>query len=181
MEKHLYYFGEFFPKLAEPVFVAPGARIIGRVEIGQYSSVWYNTVIRADIDEVRIGKGTNIQDGCALHEDEGLPLLIGDRVSVGHNTILHGCTIENDAFIGMGAILLSGARIGAGAVVAAGALVTQGQYIPCGHLAMGSPARVIRLLSDEDKEGFGKTAEIYRKRALFCLESGIIHRGLKAE
>lgn len=181
MENNLYRYGEFFPRLAEQVFLAPGSRVIGRVEIGQGSSVWYNTVIRADVDEVKIGEGTNIQDGCALHEDEGFPLTIGNRVSVGHNVVLHGCTIENDALIGMGAIVMNGARIGAGAVVAAGSLVTQGQEIPAGHLAMGSPAKVVKALSEEDQAGFAKMAKRYHRRAMFCIKAGISPDGVMPE
>lgn len=171
-DDYLYRYGKYYPNLADSVFVAPGARIIGRVEIGEESSVWYNTVIRGDVDEVKIGRGTNLQDGCSLHEDSGYPLIIGDRVSVGHNAVLHGCIIESDALIGMGTIIMSGARVGAGAVVAAGSLVTQGQKIPGGHLAMGSPARVIRPLTDEEKARYPEAAERYRQRAKFCVEAG---------
>ncbi len=180
-ENQFYNYGKFYPRMAESVFVAPGARIIGRVEIGEGSSVWYNTVIRADVDEVKIGQKTNIQDGCALHEDEGYPLIIGDRVSVGHNVVLHGCVIEDGALVGMGAIVMSGARVGAGAVVAAGALVTQGQEIPAGHLAMGSPAKVVRALSDKESESFAKMAVRYHQRAKFCMNAGPSPDGFNQE
>ena len=125
----LYGFMDYFPQVAEKVFLAPGVRVVGRVEIAPLSSIWYNTVVRGDVDIVRIGTGTNIQDGSVLHEDAGYPLLIGDWVTVGHNAVLHGCTISDGAFIGMGAIVLSGAEVGPGAVVGAGALVLQGQKI----------------------------------------------------
>jgi Carbonic anhydrases/acetyltransferases, isoleucine patch superfamily len=171
-ENHLYQYGKFYPHLAESVYVAPGAKIIGRVEIGEGSSVWYNTVIRADADGVKIGRETNIQDGCTLHEDEGFPLVIGNRVSVGHNVVLHGCTIGDGALVGMGAIVLNGARVGDGAVVGAGALLTQGQEIPAGHLAMGSPAKVVRELSPGEIEGFGQMALRYFRRAKFCVNAG---------
>ncbi|HHW44874.1 gamma carbonic anhydrase family protein [Desulfofundulus thermobenzoicus] len=153
------------PRLAEDVFVAPGAQIIGRVEIGPGSSVWFNTVIRGDADRVIIGAYTNIQDCCVLHEDPGFPLVVGDRVTVGHRAVLHGCTVGEGALIGMGAVILNGARIGAGAVVGAGALVVEGLEIPAGYLALGCPARVIRQLSREEIEKFQTMADIYRRRA----------------
>lgn len=173
-ENSLYRFGKYYPNLADSVYVAPGAKIIGRVEIGKESGIWYNTIIRGDMDEVKIGEGTNIQDGCILHEDSGYPLIIGDRVSVGHNTVLHGCTIESDVLVGMGSTILNGARVGAGAVVAAGSLVTQGQKIPAGHMAMGSPAKVVRPLTDEEKTRFSRTAEAYRQLAIHALEQAKI-------
>lgn len=180
-KNNLYHYGKFYPRLAESVFVAPGARIIGRVEIGEGSSVWYNTVIRADADGVKIGRETNIQDGCALHEDEGFPLVLGDRVSVGHNVILHGCTIEDGALVGMGAIVMNGARVGAGAVVGAGALVPQGHEIPAGCLAVGSPAKVVRPLSDKERAGFAQMATRYHRRAKFCMNNGPSPDGLIQE
>lgn len=163
-ENNLYAYLDHFPRVAEDVFIAPGARVIGRVEIATQASIWYNCVVRGDVDFVRIGTGTNIQDGSVLHEDEGFPLIIGDRVTVGHNAILHGCTIGDGAFVGMGAIILSGAAVGPGAVVAAGALVLQGQQIPAGSLALGSPAKVVRELSREEISKFQSAAERYCKR-----------------
>lgn len=167
----LYPFNGYFPQVAENVFIAPGARIVGRVEIAPLSSIWYNTVVRGDIDIVRIGTGTNIQDGSVLHEDAGYPLLIGDWVTVGHNVVLHGCTIGNGAFIGMGAVVLSGAVIEPGAVVGAGALVLQGQKIPAGSLALGSPAKVIKTLGEDEIKQFQAAADKYSKRAMMCLEA----------
>lgn len=161
----IYEFEGYKPQLGEDVFIAPGARIVGRVEIGRGSSVWFNTVIRGDVDEVTIGEETNIQDGCLLHEDPGCPLKIGNRVTVGHGAVLHGCTVEDGSLIGMGAIVLNGARVGKGAVVGAGALVVEGQEIPPGHLALGSPARVVRQLSAQETEKFQKLAVHYRQRA----------------
>lgn len=165
MREGIYNFEEYWPQVHETVFIAPGAKLVGRVKIGEYSSIWFNVVVRGDIDDVKIGANTNIQDGSVLHEDEGFPLIIGDRVTVGHNAILHGCTVGDDALIGMGAVVLSGAKIGEGAVVAAGSLVVQGSEIPAGHLAVGSPAKVIRKISDEQLQTFKATAEIYSKRA----------------
>ncbi|MEW5898478.1 MAG: gamma carbonic anhydrase family protein [Bacillota bacterium] len=161
----LYPYQNVWPRVAENVFIAPGARIIGRVEIGERVSVWFNTVIRGDVNEVKIGPRTNIQDGCTLHEEEDAPLIIGEGVTVGHNVILHGCTIGRGALIGMGAIILNNAVIGENAVVAAGSLVVQGQEIPAGHLAMGSPAKIIRPLNPEEIRQFQQAAGKYLRRA----------------
>ena len=125
------------------VFVAPGAVVLGDVTLGPRSSVWFNTVVRGDSAEVVIGEDTNLQDNSVVHEDEGLPTLIGARVTVGHRSIIHGCVIEADCLIGMGSVILSGARIGAGSLVGAASLVREGEVIPPASLVVGSPARVI--------------------------------------
>jgi len=157
------------PELHETVFVASGARIIGRVAIGQNSSVWYNVVIRGDVDEVTIGAGTNIQDGAVLHEDHGFPLVIGNNVTVGHNAVVHGAIVGDGAVIGMGAIVLSGAKIGANSVLGAGSLLPQGKEIPANSLAMGSPAKVVRQLSEGEIQNFGLMAKGYSQRAAMLL------------
>ncbi len=162
-------YGDKLPVLDQTVFVAPGARIIGRVVIGAYSSIWYNVVIRGDADEVSIGSGTNIQDGAVLHEDGGSPLVIGDNVTVAHHATLHGCHVGDGAMIGMGAIVLSGAVIGEHSVVGAGSLVLGGKEIPPCSLVMGSPAKVVRELTPEDIDNFGKMARRYRDRARYFL------------
>lgn len=161
----IYPYLGYRPKIKDTVFIAPGAMVIGRVELDDDVSIWYNTVVRGDVDIVKIGPRTNIQDVCVLHEDEGFPLIIGADVTVGHRAVLHGCTVEDEAFIGMGAIVLSGAKIGSGAVVGAGALVLQGQEIPPGMLALGSPAKVVRELSEEEKVNFRQMAGRYMERA----------------
>ncbi|TEB15971.1 2,3,4,5-tetrahydropyridine-2,6-dicarboxylate N-acetyltransferase [Pelotomaculum sp. FP] len=153
------------PKIDETVFIAPGAIVVGRVEIGPNSSIWYNSVVRADVDTITIGSRTNIQDGSILHEHTGFPLVIGDRVTVGHRALLHGCTIEDDAYIGMGVIVLNGAHVGAGAVVGAGSLVLQGQRIPAGMLAMGLPAKVVRELKEGEYERFRGAVGRYQNLA----------------
>lgn len=163
--KGLYKYKNYFPQVAGNVFIAPGARIIGRVEISEGASIWFNTVIRGDVNEVKIGPYTNIQDGCTLHENGYSPLIIGERVTIGHNAILHGCTIGNGVLIGMGAIVLDKAIIGDNAVIAAGSLVTQGQEIPPNHLAMGSPARVIRALTADETKKYQQAAENYFRRS----------------
>lgn len=158
------------PTIDDTAFIAPGAVVVGKVEIGPRASIWYNSVVRGDADKVKIGACTNIQDGSILHQDEGFPLIIGQRVTVGHRAILHGCNIEDDALIGMGSTILSGARIGAGAVVGAGSLVLQGQEIPPGMLAIGSPARLVRVLTEGElvkfRHGVGnylKYSELHRE------------------
>lgn len=164
-------FNGTWPVVDDTVFIAPGAVVVGRVEIGPHTSIWYNSVVRGDVDTAKIGGGTNIQDGSILHQDEGFPLIVGERVTVGHRVILHGCTVEDDTFIGMGTIILNGARVGAGAVVGAGSLVLQGQEIPPGTLAVGSPAKVIRALSEGELAKFRASAERYLKHSKAHWES----------
>lgn len=171
-EKKVFGYGEFYPEIKEPAFLAPGSKIVGRVKIGSGSGIWYNTVVRGDADSVAIGCDTNIQDGCTLHQDPGFPLVVGDRVSVGHNCILHGCHIGDDVLVGMGSIILNGAKIGAGAVIGAGSLVVQGMEIPPGHLAMGLPAKIIRPLGEDEAARFRAMAGRYKQRALFVLGQG---------
>lgn len=142
------------PIVGERVFLAEGARLIGDVEIGDDSSIFYNTVIRADLAEIRIGKRTNIQDNATLHISTGIGVYVGDDVTVGHNAILHSCTIEDSVLVGMGAIVMDGARIRKNSVVAAGALVPQNKEYPEGSLIVGAPARVARSLSDEEIRKF---------------------------
>lgn len=140
------------PQIHSSVFVAPGAMIIGDVKIGAESSVWFNTVLRGDLEPILIGCRTNIQDGTVIHMDKDIPCLIGDDVTVGHGAILHSCTIGNEALIGMGAILLTGSSIGEGAIIAAGTLVLEGQEIPAGTVAMGVPAKVRREVTEEERK-----------------------------
>ncbi|OGB90644.1 hypothetical protein A2625_04380 [candidate division WOR-1 bacterium RIFCSPHIGHO2_01_FULL_53_15] len=134
------------PKVHPTAFIAPGAQLVGAVTIGAGSSVWYNSVLRADINKITVGRNVNIQDGCLLHLEDDCGIKIEDNVTVGHGVILHACTIKKGALIGMGAIVLNGAVIGKGAVVAAGALVAPGTKVPKGVLVMGMPAKVVRKL-----------------------------------
>jgi len=139
------------PQCAPEVFLAPGCKLIGRVSLGKQSSVWFNAVVRADINTIQIGERSNVQDNAVLHVNSGEGVLvIGDDVTIGHGAILHACTIGNGVLIGMGAIVLDGARVGDGSVIAAGALVTPGSIIPAGSLCMGSPAKVVRNLVPAD-------------------------------
>lgn len=130
-------------------WVAPGAVIAGRVTVGAGSSIWYGCVLRGDLEPIRIGSLTNVQDLTVVHVDRGRPTVIGDRVTIGHRAVVHGCTVEDDVLIGMGAVLLSGCRIGRGAVVAAGAVVAEGFEVPPGAIAAGVPARLRSSEVDE--------------------------------
>ncbi len=138
------------PKIADDVFIAEGAKVIGDVTIGSGSSIWYNVVIRADLASVTIGRNTNIQDNTTIHVDRGKPVVIEDDVSVGHGAVVHGCTVQKLALVGIHAIILSGATIGEGAIIGAGAVVGEGKSIPPRSLAVGVPARIIRAVTDED-------------------------------
>lgn len=150
------------PQIAPSVWVDASAVIIGDVTIGARSSVWPNAVLRGDVHKITIGTETNIQDGSVLHvEEHKFSLTVGDRVTVGHSVVLHGCVVEDDSLIGIGAIVLNGARIGRGSVVAAGALVPEGMEIPPGSLAMGVPAKVRREVSPEEQERFRINAQHY--------------------
>jgi carbonic anhydrase/acetyltransferase-like protein (isoleucine patch superfamily) len=144
---------DIFPKLADDVYLAPGAQVIGDVVIGARSSIWCNTVVRGDLHYVRIGDDTNIQDNCTLHVTaERFPLQIGNRVTVGHRAIVHGCVVEDDCMIGMGAIVMDGAKIGRGSLVAAGALVPPGFEVPPGSVVMGAPARIQKPAGEVERE-----------------------------
>ena len=150
------------PKLHESVFVANGAKIIGDVKIEERSSIWFNTVIRGDINFIRIGSCTNIQDNSVLHvTSKTAPLIIGSNVTVGHSVILHGCTIDNCCLIGMGAIVLDGAHIHQNSMVAAGAIVLEGFDVPEGMLVAGVPANIKRALTEEEKQIISQSAENY--------------------
>ena len=137
-------------KVNESAWVAHSADVIGNIEIGEESSVWYHATIRGDLNYVKIGAGTNIQDGAVVHVDNKCPCIIGSMVSIGHNAVVHGCTIGNKTLIGMGAILLNGCKIGNNCIVGAGALVTGKTEIPDGSLVLGSPAKVVRQLTEEE-------------------------------
>lgn len=142
-------------------FIAPGAVLVGDITIGEESSVWYQCVLRADIQKIAIGKGSNIQDGTIIHLASDIGTTVGDYVSVGHRVLLHACEVEDECLIGMGAIVMDGAKVGTGSLVAAGSLVTKGMEVPPGSLVMGSPARVVRSLSEKEKADIRKLAEKY--------------------
>jgi carbonic anhydrase/acetyltransferase-like protein (isoleucine patch superfamily) len=150
------------PRLGERVFIAEGVQIIGDVEIGDHSSVWFNSVVRGDVDYIRIGTHTNIQDGSILHVMRNqYPLTLGDYVTVGHGVMLHGCRIGSHCLIGMRATILNNARIEPYCVVGAGALVTEGMVIPERSLVLGMPAKVKRVLTDDEVQGIDEYARRY--------------------
>ena len=154
------------PEVGESAFLAAGARVIGDVRLGPESSVWYNAVLRGDSASITVGAGSNLQDNVSVHVDAGSPVVIGENVSVGHNAVVHGCTVEDGCLIGMGSVILSGAVIGAGSLVAGGALVLGGTIIPPGSMVAGVPAKVRRELTDEEKLGILRNAEVYRAGVL---------------
>lgn len=152
----------FRPELVDPTaFIAAGAVVLGNVTIGAQSSIWFNAVARGDSEAIRIGRQTNVQDLSLLHADPGFPCVLGDRVTVGHSAIVHGAIVEDDAMIGMGAVVMNGARIGAGSLVAVRALVLEGVQIPPGSVVMGSPGKVVRQVTDRDRERVRHAAEHY--------------------
>ncbi|HET9326904.1 MAG TPA: gamma carbonic anhydrase family protein [Candidatus Eisenbacteria bacterium] len=155
------------------VFIAPGAVVLGDVTLKARSSVWFNTVIRGDSDAVIVGEDTNLQDNSVVHEDEGFPTLIGDRVTVGHRAIIHGCVIEDDCLIGMGSVVLSGARIGKGSLVGASSLVREHQVIPPGSLVVGSPARVLGPTTDQHRAAIRNGSSHYADLARFYMMRGL--------
>lgn len=158
------------PSIAVSAYVDPSAVVIGDVRVGARSSIWPNVTLRGDVDHIEIGEESSIQDGTVLHCDSGVPLSIGNRVTVGHLAMLHGCTIEDDALIGIGAIVLNGARIGKGAVVAAGSLVPEGSEVPAGMLALGVPAKPRRAVSAEEQARFALGVKHYVEKAAIYLE-----------
>jgi len=149
------------PAIAETAFVAPTASLMGAVIVGEYSSIWYQAVVRADIHFIQIGNRTNIQDGSILHVADQYPLLIGNDVTCGHRAIVHACSIGDRVLIGMGAIILDGAEIGRDCIIGAQALVTKGSKILPGSLVIGSPAKVLRPLTDLEKTSIGLLADKY--------------------
>lgn len=154
-------FLETKPTIAPSAFIAEGATIVGDVSVGEDSSVWFGAVVRGDINTIRIGEGTNIQDGAVVHVADAFGAQIGDFITVGHRAIIHACTIENEVLIGMGAIVMDGAHIGSRSIVGAGALVTGGTHIPPGSLVLGSPAKVMRALSPEEQDAVQEWALRY--------------------
>ena len=158
------------PAIPESAWVAPSADVVGDVELGEGASVWYSCVLRGDIAPIRIGADTNVQDLTMVHVDRGMPTVVGPGVGIGHRAVVHGCEIEENCLIGMGATILSGATIGRGSVVAANALVTEGTDVPPGSLVVGMPGEVVRSVGDELRERIRSTVDHYS-----ALKEG--HRG----
>lgn len=153
-----------FPRIADSVYVSPGVHIIGDVEVGEHSSLWFGTIVRGDVHYIRIGRETNLQDGTIVHVmKDQYPTLLGDYVSVGHGAVLHGCTIESHCLIGMRATILNDVRIGEYSIVGAGALVTEGTVIPPRSMVLGVPAKVRRELTPEEVESIDEYARRYHE------------------
>ncbi len=162
------------PRVAPGAYIDQSAQVIGDVEIGERSSVWMCAVVRGDVHFIRIGAETNVQDNSVLHVyREKHPLLLGDRVTVGHSVTLHGCTIESDCLIGMGAVVLNGAQVGSGSIIGAGAVVTEGTVVPPHSLFLGAPAKFRRQLGDDDLQGIRRYAANYVEyAATYLAENG---------
>ncbi|MFA3790298.1 gamma carbonic anhydrase family protein [Aliiglaciecola sp. SL4] len=161
----IYSLGERKAVVADSVFVAPGSHVIGSVNLGENSSVWFNVVIRGDCDDITVGPDTNIQDGSVLHTDYGVPLVLGKGVTVGHKVMLHGCQIGDYSLIGINAVVLNGAKIGRYCLIGANSLVTENMEIPDGSVVMGSPAKVVKTLSDKQQAMLKGSADHYVKNA----------------
>lgn len=171
-EHNLFRYNDLFPKIHKSVFLASGVKIIGDVEIGANSSVWYNCVIRGDVHYIKIGNDTNIQDLSMLHvTNNKFPLNIGDKVTIGHSVKLHGCTIHDLALIGIGAIVLDGAVVEEKSMVAAGSVIKPGFVVPTGKLVAGVPGKIIRDLSKAELDDFNASSERYKKYTQITIKS----------
>lgn len=157
----IYQLGDDTPQIHPTAWVADSAQVIGKVHLADHASIWYGTVVRGDTDHIRIGRGSNVQDNSVLHTDEGIELVIGENVTVGHQVMLHGCTVGDGSLIGIGAIVLNGAKIGRHCIVGAGALVTEGKEFPDYSMILGSPAKAVKTLTPEQAECFARGATHY--------------------
>ena len=151
------------PELHPDSWVAPNATVIGQVSLHAGASAWYGAILRAEAEVIEIGAGTNIQDGVTIHVDPGFPVRVGAGCSVGHNAVLHGCTVEDNSLVGMGAVVLNGAVVGSGSLIAAGAVVPQGAVIPPGSMVAGVPGKVRRQLSEDEINGIRHNALVYQE------------------
>jgi len=170
----LYSFKEIQPQIAEGVFIAPSADVIGKVILGEHSNIWHQCVARGDVNWIRVGKNTNVQDLTMLHVTKDFALTIGSQVSIGHSVTLHGCTIGDHCLIGMGAIIMDGAEIGDHCVVAAGSLVSPGKKFPAGSMIMGNPAVLKRALTPEEYNLFGNHYKAYVQYKEEYLDSDLV-------
>lgn len=158
----IYPFNGKEPEIADSAFIADSADIIGDVTIGEESSIWFNTTLRGDTGAISIGNGSNIQDGSTIHQNANMPVIIEDEVTIGHGCIIHGATIRKGALIGIGAIVLDGAEVGEGAIVGAGSIVTAGKKISPGMLAIGTPAKELREVKEEEKANVSAGVKTYK-------------------
>ncbi len=156
-----YQLDDHSPQLAEGAWVADSAQVIGHVELAEDASIWFGAILRGDTELLKIGKGSNVQDGSVLHADVGYPVTLGENVTVGHQVTLHGCTVGDGSLIGIQAVVLNGAKIGKHCLVGAGALVTEGKEFPDGSMIIGSPAKVVRQLTPEQIVGLQRSAAHY--------------------
>lgn len=159
------------PEIADDVYIAPGAHVIGDVVLKQGSSVWFNAVLRADNAKIEIGEGTNIQDGSVLHVDDNVPLTVHDNVTVGHKVMLHGCEVGEYSLVGINAVILNGAKIGKYCVIGANALIPENKEIPDGSVVMGSPGKVIKTLTEEQRVMLKMSALHYKEKAAYFTDN----------
>jgi len=152
-------------RIGEEVFIAENATLLGDVTIGDRSGVWFGAVLRGDRDRIVVGAGSNVQDNATVHGSTGFPTLIGDRVSIGHGAIVHGCTISDEVLVGMGAIVMNGAVVGEGSIIGAGAVVTEGKVVPPGSVVLGVPGKVVKQVDEAQREHIRENAKIYVEMA----------------
>ena len=157
----VYQLDTLTPRLAETAWVADSAQVIGNVELAEGASIWFGAILRGDNEPMRIGRNSNVQDGSMLHSDPGSPLTLGENVTVGHQVMLHGCTVGDGSLIGIKAVVLNGAKIGKNCLVGAGSLVTEGKEFPDGSMIMGAPAKVVRELTPDEIAGLARAAKHY--------------------
>ena len=162
----IYSLGKLIPEISEAAFVASSATIIGSVSISAHASIWFGTVLRGDNDLIEVGERSNVQDGAVIHVDKGIPTRIDKNVSIGHSTMLHGCTIGEGALVGIGSVILDHAKIGPYSLVGANSLITEGKDFPDGSLILGSPAKRVRSLTDQEIEQLLANADIYVRRSV---------------
>ncbi|MDO5501182.1 MAG: gamma carbonic anhydrase family protein [Propionibacteriaceae bacterium] len=166
--------GELTPEVAESAFLAPGCAVIGDVKIGENASIWYGAALRGDMTTVSVGARSNVQDNATLHADPGFPCEVREDVTIGHNAVVHGCTVEAGCVVGMGAVIMNGAVIGTGSLVAGGAVVMPGTKVPPGSLVAGTPGKVRRPTSEAEREQFLRSAQTY-------VDNGVRHREIWAD
>lgn len=177
LEKQLNRFLRRQPKIGRNVYIAHGAIVLGDVTLGERSSVWYNAVLRGDINRIVVGRHSNIQDNAVLHLADDYPCLLGNFVTIGHSAVVHACRIGDEVLIGMGAVVLDGAVVGKQSIIGAKALVTQGTRIPPGSLVLGAPAKVVRALTKRERVSLKGWAEKYVRNSAYCLKH---HIGISA-
>ena len=161
------------PRLGRGVYIASGGVVVGDVTIGAMSSIWYNAVLRGDINRIVIGSATNLQDNAVVHLADDLPCVLGDYVTVGHSAIVHACSVKDEVLVGMGSVILDGAIVGSQCLIGARTLITEGTEIPPGSLVLGTPGRVVRALTLKERAGIKKLALKYAQLAAYCLKHKI--------